>query len=123
MWEHAASETMSNPLMKELESRFVEVVEKVVPSVVSVSTVALARVQFSQIVPVQGQGSGVILTEKGFIVTNAHVVEGARDIGVTMSDGEAFKAVLVGQSRLRDLAVLKIDAKNVSPIEWANRAN
>jgi len=117
MQERAAFGTMSEPMIKELESRFVEVVEKVVPSVVSVSTVALARVQMSQIVPVQGQGSGVVLTEKGFIVTNAHVVEGARDIGVTMSDGEAFKAVLVGQSRVRDLAVLKIDTKKLVPIE------
>lgn len=117
MQERADPETMSEPMIKELESRFVEVVEKVVPSVVSVSTVTLARVQFSQVVPVQGQGSGVVLTDKGFIVTNAHVVEGARDIGVTMSDGEGYKATLVGQSRVRDLAVLKIDAKKVVPIE------
>ncbi|RDE13907.1 MAG: trypsin [Candidatus Thorarchaeota archaeon] len=117
------AETMSEPVIRELESRFVEVVEKVVPSVVSVSTVALARVQLSQIVPVQGQGSGVILTDKGFIVTNSHVVEGARDIHVTLSDGESYEAVLVGQSRVRDLAVVKIEGKKLIPIDLGESNN
>jgi len=115
--------TMPDPLIEELESRFVKVVEKAVPSVVSVSTVRLARIQLSGVVPVQGQGSGVILTEGGFIVTNAHVIEGARDIEVTLSDGRSFKAVLVGQSRVRDLAVLKIEAQNLVAIELGESGN
>ncbi|NHJ14466.1 MAG: PDZ domain-containing protein [Candidatus Thorarchaeota archaeon] len=104
-------------MLADLEKKIVDVVERVVPSVVSVTTTKLARDQFSRPVPVQGQGSGVILTEKGFIVTNAHVVDGARDVEVGLSDGRSYKAVVVGESKLRDLAVLKIDADNLSPIQ------
>ncbi|MGD9397815.1 MAG: trypsin-like peptidase domain-containing protein [Candidatus Thorarchaeota archaeon] len=104
----------------ELEKKFVDVVEEVVPSVVSVSTTRLARTQLSRIVPVKGQGSGVILTDTGFIVTNAHVIEGARDVDVTLHDGRNFKAVVVGASKVRDLAILKIDAEGLNPIEMGD---
>ncbi|MFX1514037.1 MAG: S1C family serine protease, partial [Promethearchaeota archaeon] len=89
-------------------------------SVVSVSTTRLARTQLSRIVPVKGQGSGVILTDTGFIVTNAHVIEGARDVDVTLHDGRNFKAVVVGESKVRDLAILKIDAEGLNPIEMGD---
>ncbi|MFW9811652.1 MAG: S1C family serine protease [Candidatus Thorarchaeota archaeon] len=106
----------------ELEKKIIEVVEEVVPSVVSVSTTRLARTQLSRVVPVQGQGSGVILSDTGFIVTNAHVIEGARDVDVTLYDGRTFKAVVVGESKVRDLAILKIDAENLNPIEMGDSA-
>ncbi len=104
----------------ELEKKIVEIVEEVVPSVVSVSTTRLARTQLSRVVPVKGQGSGVILSDKGFIVTNAHVIEGARDVDVTLNDGRTFKAVVVGESKIRDLAILKIDAEGLNPIEMGS---
>jgi serine protease Do len=109
-----------NSMFLELEKKLVEIVDRVVPSVVSVSTTRLARTQLSSIVPVQGQGSGVILSKKGFIVTNAHVVEGARDVEVTLNDGRTFKAVVVGESRTRDLAILKIEAEKLTPIEMGD---
>ncbi|MHA2058806.1 MAG: S1C family serine protease [Candidatus Thorarchaeota archaeon] len=107
-------------MLLDLEKKIVEVVEEVVPSVVSVSTTKLARTQLSRVVPVKGQGSGVILTEEGFIVTNAHVVEGARDVDVTLHDGRTFKAVVVGESKVRDLAILKIDAEGLNPLEMGD---
>ncbi len=107
-------------MSQKLEETFVKVVEDVVPSVVSVSTTRLARTQLSRVVPVQGQGSGVILTESGYIVTNAHVIEGARDVDVALHDGKTFKAVVVGISKIRDLAILKIEAENLNPIELGN---
>ena len=107
-------------MLLELEKKFVEVVEEVIPSVVSVSTTRLARTQLSRVVPVKGQGSGVILSDNGFIVTNAHVVEGARDVDVTLHDGRTFKAVVVGESKVRDLAILKIDAEGLNPIEMGD---
>jgi serine protease Do len=109
-----------NSMFLELEKKLVEIVDRVVPSVVSVSTTRLARTQLSSIVPVQGQGSGVILSKKGFIVSNAHVVEGARDVEVTLNDGRTFKAIVVGESRTRDLAILKIEAENLKSIEMGD---
>lgn len=107
----------------ELEKKLVEMVDKVVHSVVSVSTTRLARTHLSSIVPVQGQGSGVILSDTGFIVSNAHVVEGARDVEVTLHDGRTFKAVVVGESRTRDLAILKINAEGLVPIKMGDSSN
>ncbi len=107
-------------MLLDLEKKLVEVVEEVIPSVVSVSTTKLARTQLSRVVPVKGQGSGVILTDEGFLVTNAHVVEGARDVDVTLYDGRTFKAVVVGESKVRDLAILKIDAEGLNPLEMGD---
>ncbi|MBN2230033.1 MAG: trypsin-like peptidase domain-containing protein [Candidatus Thorarchaeota archaeon] len=104
----------------EFERKLVEIVDRVVPSVVSVSTTRLARTQLSQIVPVQGQGSGVILTDTGFIVSNAHVVDGARDVEVTLNDGRTFKAVVVGETKTRDLAILRIEAEGLVPINMGD---
>jgi serine protease Do len=107
-------------MFQELEKKLVEVVEQVIPCVVSVSTTRLARTQLSSVVPVQGQGSGVILSDTGFIVSNAHVVERARDVEVTLHDGRTFKAVVVGESKTRDLAILKIEATGLVPIEMGD---
>ena len=107
----------------ELEREIVKVVEDVVPSVVSVTTTRLARTQLSKVIPVKGQGSGVILSDSGYIVTNAHVVEKAQDVDVTLNDGRTYKAVVVGESKLRDLAILKIDAEGLNPIEMGDSDN
>jgi serine protease Do len=61
----------------------------------------------------QGAGSGVIISRDGYIVTNHHVVEGAKDITVTLADREEYKARIVGRDPKTDLAVLKIDPKEV----------
>ncbi|KPK88767.1 MAG: peptidase, partial [Deltaproteobacteria bacterium SM23_61] len=59
----------------------------------------------------QGAGSGVIISRDGYIVTNHHVVEGAKDITVTLADRHEYKARIVGRDPKTDLAVLKIDPK------------
>ena len=61
-------------------------------------------------------GSGFILTSDGYIVTNYHVVEGASEIKVTTYDNTVYKAELIGCDQSNDLAVLKIDAKDLTPI-------
>ncbi|MDF1541044.1 MAG: trypsin-like peptidase domain-containing protein [Candidatus Thorarchaeota archaeon] len=104
-------------MLQTIEQKIMEVVEKVVPSVVSVTTTTLARARFSQVVPVKGQGSGVIISEDGFILTNAHVVEGVRDVSISLHDGRHYQAVVVGESRTRDVAILKINADKITPIE------
>ena len=63
-----------------------------------------------------GLGSGVIISPDGYIVTNNHVVEGAVDIRVTMSDKRMFSAKLIGADPLTDLAVIKIDGSNLESL-------
>src|SRR6266851_3448163 len=60
-----------------------------------------------------GLGSGVIISPDGYIVTNNHVVEGATDVSVTMSDRRILRAKVVGTDPLTDLAVLKVDGKDI----------
>ncbi|BCA54392.1 putative periplasmic serine endoprotease DegP-like [Nitrospira sp. KM1] len=69
--------------------------------------------------PDQSAGSGVILDANGFIVTNNHVVEGATQITVTLSDRREFSAKVVGTDPKTDLAVVKIDAKDLPSVKWA----
>ena len=61
-------------------------------------------------------GSGFILTEDGYIITNHHVIEGSDSIRVSMYDGSVYDARLIGSDESNDLAVLKIDAKELSPV-------
>lgn len=67
-----------------------------------------------------GNGSGVIISPDGYIVTNNHVVDGAVDIRVTTSDRRVLKAKLVGTDPLTDLAVLKVDANNLPSVPWGD---
>ncbi|MBS1849783.1 MAG: Do family serine endopeptidase [Acidobacteria bacterium] len=67
-----------------------------------------------------GLGSGVIISPDGYIVTNNHVVDGAVDIRVTMTDRRVLAAKLVGTDPLTDLAVLKVDGKNLPSVPWGD---
>jgi serine protease Do len=67
-----------------------------------------------------GQGSGVIVDPAGYIVTNFHVVNGARSISVHLTDGRVVPATVVGSDDITDLAVLKIDAPNLIAAEWGD---
>lgn len=61
----------------------------------------------------QGSGSGIIISSDGYIVTNQHVIDGANEITVILNTGEEFVAKLIGQDEKSDLAVLKIDKKDL----------
>src|SRR5712664_2901956 len=70
-----------------------------------------------------GLGSGVIISPDGYIVTNNHVIDGAVDIRVTMSNREVLSAKLVGADPLTDLAVIKVNASNLPSVPWGNSAS
>lgn len=72
--------------------------------------------------PSAGLGSGVIVSEKGFILTNHHVVQGAEQIEVTLADGRRTKAALVGSDPETDLAVLKVSLPNLPVITFGRPA-
>jgi len=65
----------------------------------------------------RGMGSGFIFTENGLIITNAHVVEGAISVTVTLHDGSFYEAEIVGSDSSSDIAVLRIDAEGLVPVE------
>ena len=67
-----------------------------------------------------GLGSGVIISPDGYIVTNNHVIEGAVDIRVTMSNREVMPAKLIGADPLTDLAVIKVNGNNLPSVPWGN---
>ena len=63
-----------------------------------------------------GAGSGVIVTSDGYIVTNNHVIDGASKITVRLKNGESYSATLVGTDETTDLAVIKIDEKDLQAV-------
>jgi S1-C subfamily serine protease len=76
-------------------------------------------------IPSEGEGSGVVLDRQGHILTNFHVVDGARQIQVTLFDGNAYEARLIGQDARTDVAVLQITAPAASlfPVVFGNSAD
>jgi len=123
---------------------FAPIVKKVIPSVVNISTEKVVEFRVPEAfkrffndpffqrffgmpfhnIPKKKKefalGSGVILSKDGYIVTNYHVVSGATKIIVKTIDGKEYKAKLIGTDPKTDLAVIKIDAKNLHPITIAD---
>jgi serine protease Do len=90
------------------------------PAVVAISTETTGRNMFGQTVNVPSAGSGFIISEDGYIVTNNHVIENASTISVLLHDGTKCPASLVGRDPSSDLAVLKIEKKGLSYLTWGN---
>ncbi len=69
---------------------------------------------------IEGQGSGFVIDKNGYILTNHHVIDGVGRIEVTISDGRRMEATVVGMDPPTDLALIKVDAKNLMPVEWGD---
>src|SRR5690625_5541571 len=72
-----------------------------------------------QVVP-RGVGSGFVISDDGYILTNNHVVADAEDIYVTFVDGEEYTAEVIGTDERTDVALIKIDAKDLKPLTIGN---
>ena len=95
------------------------IAEAVSPSVVSIE-IYQAGTSFAPV----GQGSGIIMTEDGYILTNAHVVDGAsKGIKVVLSDETEYEAKIIGLDTASDIAVIKISAKGLSPAQFGDSEN
>ena len=109
-WELSPSESQAQPLHS-----IADVVAKVKPSVVAITSEVVSYTIFDQPFTQEGAGSGWIISEDGIIITNNHVVAGARSITITLDDGRTLPVDIdtVATDPLTDLAVLKIDAENL----------
>lgn len=92
-----------------------DVVKNTQDTVVEIQTEQTTNDSFMQQYVSQGAGSGVIITDDGYIVTNNHVIEGASKITVRTKDGNSYSATLIGRDEKTDLAVIKIDATDLTP--------
>lgn len=122
-------------LLARLDGEYAKLTAAVVPSVVSIDTAGVRNERLidglgrprSRSVPTQGQGSGVIVSHEGHVVTNYHVVAGQQQIQVTLpsedgKSGKTLPALLIGEDRLLDIAVLKIesDGTKFQPLKFGD---
>ncbi len=122
--------------LKAVDARFVfkEIAEEVTPTVVYIETITtqdldeenpnLSDEFWDKLIPKKARtvGSGILISQNGYILTNNHVIEGAikNGINVILNDKREYTARLVGQDPSTDLAVIKIDAKNLPSILIGN---
>lgn len=90
---------------------FQDIYKKVSPSVVFIRAATGQGIS---------QGTGVVMSADGYIITNAHVIEGSFRADVVLEDGGQYEALLVGSDAATDLAVLKIDAQGLTPAEFGD---
>jgi S1-C subfamily serine protease len=106
-----------------VEQNNISVYKRVLPAVVNITSNAVAYDWFWGAVPQQGQGSGFIVDTHGHILTNYHVIEGGRQIEVTLANKHKYKAQQVLADIPHDLALLQIDAPNLTPAVLSNSQN
>lgn len=121
--ESTVSTLYSNTLASSAAGDVISVVEKAAGSVVEISTEVKQVNPFTSQYVTGGAGSGVVLSADGYIVTNYHVIKDANTVTVTTIDGTKYTAVLVGTDQRTDLAVLKINASGLKPVEFADSSN
>lgn len=117
----SSTSTTSNAALSGTTS---EIVKKTADSVVEIATESVVTGGFAQQYVQQGAGSGVIISDDGYIITNYHVIEGAENITVTLRDGTtSYKAKVIGSDEDNDIALLKIDVTGLSAATMGNSSD
>jgi S1-C subfamily serine protease len=117
------TEAATPPPIDAEEQNNISVYRKVIPSVVNITSTAIAFDFFYGAVPQQGQGSGFVIDSAGHILTNYHVIAGARQVEVTLWNKKKYRADVIGSDRQKDLAVLQISAKNLTSATLGDSKN
>ena len=101
-----------------------EIVKKTADSVVEIATEGVKTGSFAQQYVVKGAGSGVIISDDGYIITNHHVIEDANNVTVTLRDGQkSYTAAVIGSDEENDIALLKIDATGLSAATFGDSSS
>ena len=103
----------------------VSVYDRTNRSVVNISTNSVRPESLFSLAEIEGSGSGSVVDQQGHILTNYHVVEGAKQISVMLFNTDSFPAELVGQDPDNDIAILKINAPDtlLFPLQWGESSN
>ena len=125
----AASVHLSSGTNESVSRRSELVSNKVTPSVVHIHTAAFDMetrtnqrvLPESNLFPSRGQGSGIVVSADGYILTNRHVIEDSNLVYVHLADQSRYTAEIIGVDKETDLALIKIDKENLIPIQWAPR--
>jgi len=115
------TEAKAQPAYDAEEQNNISVYKRLKPSVVNITSTAVAFDFFYGQVPQQGQGSGFILDKQGHILTNNHVIDNAQRVEVQLWDKHKYKATVIGVDKAHDLALLQINnAASLVPVELAD---
>ena len=122
-----SSRTVSQVSVKKVDGQTLmsaaEVYASTVNSVVSINCSAVSTNIFGQSVESASSGSGFIITQDGYIVTNHHVISGASTVTVTLHDGTEYPATVVGSDSDYDVAVLKVEATGLTAVTLGDSGN
>ena len=113
------SEASAAPAFDTEEQQNIAVYRKALPSVVNITSTAVAFDFFNRPVPQQGQGSGFVIDKQGHILTNNHVIDNAQRVEVTLADKHKYKATVVAIDKQHDLALLLVNAPSLVPATLA----
>src|ERR1700741_1126771 len=117
------TEAAPNESLDSEEQNNISVYKKNIPSVVNVTSRAMAFDFFYGLVPQEGQGSGFVIDRDGHILKNYHVIADARQVEVTMHNRRKYKATVVGTDPPHDLAVIQIKAPDLVPAVLGDSRN
>ena len=98
------------------ENVLVNAVDKISKSVVNIASVRMMQDQLFRVFPVEGVGSGVIIDERGYILTNNHVIDDAERLKVTLPDGRVLRGKVAGMDETTDLAAVKVESDEPLPV-------